>query len=106
VERIGDHHRGDRAILERDLLGDTVEHAGGAGLVGEDDAQRLLRFNRDHVQAEHDQRARQLARPGGEVHDAITRLDAELGRGRADDRRRILRPPPLVHVRDRGELLG
>jgi hypothetical protein len=100
MERIGDHHRGNRTILKRDLLSDPVADALDPDLVGQDGTQGLLRLDRHHVKAERHQRARQLAGSCGEIDDVISRLNAELGRGRADQCRRVLRSTPLIRVRD------
>ena len=78
MKRVGDHHLGHRLIFERDVLGDAVEHACRADLVGQHGAQRLLRLDRDHPKAVRGQRPRQLARPGSKIQHAITRPDPQL----------------------------
>jgi hypothetical protein len=50
VKGVGDRHRVDRRVRERDRLGEAVAHALGADPLGQHVAQRGLRLDRQHVQ--------------------------------------------------------
>jgi hypothetical protein len=67
VEPVGNGHRGDRPVDERDRLGHTLAHAVGSDRPGQALAERGLRLDGDHVEACCEQRAAELLRSGGQV---------------------------------------
>ena len=95
VERLGDEHRVDGRVGERDRLGGAGEHADLRELLLELAAHAVERLDRDDIVGVLGQDARELAGSRGEVEHARGAEAVEQG---GDGVRRPSRSPVLVVV--------